>query len=173
MMSVAPLILLEQAFDEPWLWPRVMVGAGIGTSVVAVPAALALVQKIRRTALGVLALVVAAAILTTGAMKRFNGRHEPIPLGKVGQAELAGLLAAIVALGVVAVLAMGAHGVVGQARGRRHRGRVEELAPNTYTATCACGWRGKSRQDTSAAFVDAGNHANKVDITIRKQDFFS
>ncbi|WP_248965016.1 hypothetical protein [Sphaerisporangium perillae] len=170
MLSVAPLILLGQAFDQPWLWPRVMVGAAIGTSVVAVPAALALVRKIRRTAFGVLALLVAAALGTTAAIGGFSRRHDPIPLGNAGQAELVGLLAAIVVLGAVAVLVMGTYVVLGQTRGRRHHGRVEELAPNMYVATCECGWRGKVRQDSSAAFVDAGDHANKVDLTIRKQD---
>ncbi|MGI5491450.1 hypothetical protein [Microtetraspora malaysiensis] len=170
MMSATPLILVDQAFDEPRLWPRVMVGAAIGTSVVAGAAALALVRKIRRTAFAVLALVVAAAILITYVMKLSIGKHEPIPLRDAGQAELAGLLAAIVALGALAVLVMGIYGVLGQAHGRRHHGRVEELAPNTYSAACECGWQGKVRQDSSAAFVDAGNHANKVDLSMRKQD---
>ncbi|MEV0597030.1 hypothetical protein, partial [Nonomuraea cavernae] len=171
MMGAAPLILLEQVFDQPRLWPRVMVGAVIGMSVVAIPAALALVRKIRRAAFGVLALVVAAALGATAGIGGFERWHDPVPLGNAGQAELAGLLAATVVLGAVAVLVMGAYVVLGQTRGRRHRGRVEELAPNSYVAICECGWQGEGRRDSSAAFVDAGNHANKVDLSIRKHDF--
>ncbi len=172
MFSVAPLILLGQVFDQPWLWSRVVVGGAIGTSVVAVLVGLTLVRKIRRMAFGGLALLVAVALGTTAAIGGFSRRHDPIPLGNAGQAELAGLLTAIVALGAVAVLVIGAYCVLRQKRGRRHHGRVEELAPNMYAATCECGWRGKVRQDSSAAFVDAGNHANKVDLLIRKQDLF-
>ncbi|TMR96533.1 hypothetical protein EJK15_22925 [Nonomuraea basaltis] len=56
-----------------------------------------------------------------------------------------------------------------QARGRRHVGRVEEFGQGVwYAAACDCGWRGEVVRDSSTAFTNAGNHANRVQLTVRK-----
>jgi hypothetical protein len=137
-------------------------------SIMAVPTTLLLARKARRTASGVLALAVSAAVVITYSMKAPH-RREAIPLGDPSQAELAGAAAMIAIWGSVAVLVMGLYGMTRQARGRRHHAWVEESDQNArYVAACACGWRGKVAQDSSAAFADAGDHANRVEITMRK-----
>ncbi|MFI6316349.1 hypothetical protein ACIBG8_02465 [Nonomuraea sp. NPDC050556] len=168
MLGVIPLILLEQVPDQPHVWRRVIVGAAVGMSIMAVPTILLLARKLRRTASGALALAVSGAALIAWSMKAAH-RREAIPLGDPSQAELAGAVAMIILWGAVAVLVMGLYGMTRQARGRRHHAWVEESDQDgRYVAACACGWRGKVAQDSSAVFADAGDHANRVEIAIRR-----
>ncbi|MER7506640.1 hypothetical protein AB0L05_40135, partial [Nonomuraea pusilla] len=114
------------------------------------------------------ALAVSAAGMIAYSMK-VPHRREAIPLGDPGQAELAGAAAMIIVWGAVALLVMGSYGMTRQARGRSHHAWVEESDQDgRYVAACACGWRGKVAQDSSAVFADAGDHANRVEIAIRK-----
>ncbi|AQZ63814.1 hypothetical protein BKM31_22215 [[Actinomadura] parvosata subsp. kistnae] len=169
MLGAFPLILLQQAFDQPELWPRVMTGAAIGAGIMTLPTALLLAPPARRLAQGALALLVSVAVLASFATAAPH-RHDPVlvPLEGPGQAEWAGTAALIVAWGAAAVLVMGSYAMTRQSRGRKHRAHVKQNDDGIYVAVCSCGWRGKALQDSSAAFDEAGRHANKVDITLRK-----
>lgn len=167
-LGVIPLLGLQRILDQPDLLSRVMTGAAIALGVMAVATGFTLVPRLRFAGQVALTLFVATAIAVVVWMDGARSR-EPVPLERPTQAEWAGAVVVIVTWAAVGLLVLGFSSLARQARGRGHRGWIEELGQAAgYVAVCDCGWRGKVVRGSSAAFAAAGDHANKVEITIRR-----
>ncbi|NRQ39308.1 hypothetical protein HII36_46925 [Nonomuraea sp. NN258] len=169
-LGVIPLIQAARVLAQPsHLLPRAMTGALIAAGVMAVATVLTRIPRLRQAGQLALVLLTGAAIVVFVWLAGARSR-EPAPLEDPAQAEWAGAVVVTVTWGVAALWVMAFATLARQARGQGHRGWVEELGQDAgYVASCGCGWRGEIVQDSSAAFTAAGDHANKVEITIRRR----
>ncbi|GIH76112.1 hypothetical protein [Planobispora longispora] len=96
--------------------------------------------------------------------------ERPVPheaaLHASGAAESASAAAAALVWISVALFATGVIMSLGEDRRRGHLGWVESSGTE-YVAVCECGWRDTAREEATAAFVEAGNHAGRVDLQVR------
>ncbi|MFC6087590.1 hypothetical protein [Sphaerisporangium aureirubrum] len=168
IVGALPFVLVAEELGRSEYWPRMLPGAGIGAIALIIPILLMLNRKARRAAWAVLALLVVTTVVIIGARARHDGL---IPLWEPGQAEWLGALTAVL-IGSSLVMLIGGISLFSRhARGRGHRGYVQESGrTGTYVAACDCGWRATPRHDSSQAFTDAGDHANRVALTIYLTD---
>lgn len=146
---------------------RLLLGCSIGLILVAVPTALMRSRGQHGKAKDAFTTIVVAAS-AIGLVHAASRLMEPTAPDDSLQVEIPAALGVISLLGACVLLVMFARLSSGWDRKSRHRGYVQSLGgDHGYVAKCECGWSGQTRPEDMFAFLDAGDHASRVDLRIR------
>ena len=149
---------------------RTWTGVAIGTLIVIGPVVLICLRRTRH--LGGVGLFVlgAFAMVHAGEAKLrlvVNGGSLTAP----GEVESVSAAAMVLSWSTLVLFSTGVVMAFGQGRGRRHYAWVE-ISGSGYVAACDCGWHGAAEEEYGA-FVEAGDHANRVQLQVRPPRSFS
>jgi hypothetical protein len=143
---------------------RFWTGAAIGTLIVIGPVVLICLRRTRHLGGAFLFALSGLAVIYTGWAK-LRLVVDDRSLAAPGEVESTVAAATVLSWITLVLFSAGVIMALGTDRGQKHRAWVE-ISGSGYMAACDCGWHGTAREEYGA-FVEAGDHANRVQLQVR------